>query len=639
CNNGSATAPVVYVGGYFLQVNSGTAADCIASWTPDLTTYPYTNGTWSTLGVTAMGNGNSVSNNNPHEVYAMAYYNGILYVGGNFSSITSGAGTITCNNLAKYNVSTNTWSAVGSGISNDGSRIGYADNYAADTYGGGYPVQALAVDGNGNLYIGGNFNTANGVSGYNNIAVYNISGNTWSKLGSGVSGSNANYNVSFNIPGICDFGNSGDDGGGYNSPSYLGPTSPTVYAIDVVDNTHVYVGGQFTSPGNNIAMWNGSNWTSSSVGSTGIPQCSYYNGACGGTFATPGTDGGFGWSLCPVVLSLANVGTSVYVGGVFENTATNTNIAVWNQGSSSWGTLTNGGVCGQTNQEAEVCALNANNGILYVGGDFESYGSGGNGYNIAAYDGWMDLPSSGGGFQGGLSNVLAITSISGVNGVGNFGILFAGGDFPASNPGTKMAQIGQYAGISAGPVSVLPIKLLSFDAIYNQSNGVVDLTWETATEVNNKEFTIEKSKDGIDWVYVTSQPGAGNSTTNRYYSAVDEQPYLGVSYYRLKQTDFDGHYTYSNIAPVSIDEILTRMLVIPNPANNSVAVSFNCNTPGTGEMNVYDCTGRMVYSKELTTLKGINSILFNVSEYSNGVYFITVNTAQNQYTAKLVVSH
>ncbi len=658
CTDGKNT---LYIGGFFntLHNASGVSATCIGSWTPN-STYPYTGGTWAALpnnnntiggAATAFGGGTAVTNNNTSEIYALVYSNGVLFAGGNFTTInglSTDDNSNSYNNLAQYNIATGKWTAVGpnngthNGGVTGGSMIGQADNYAANTYGGGYPVQALAVDASGYLYVGGNFTTVAGTGGYNNIARW--SGASWSTMSGGVTGSNANQNVSFNIPGICDFGNGSDNGGGYNAPSYLGPTSPTVYAIDVVDATHIYAGGQFTTAGggttaNNIAMWSGSNWSSSSVGSVGIPQCSYYNGACGGTFAHPGTDNGFGWSLCPVVLSIANNGTLVYVGGDFENTGTNTNIALWNQGTSTWSSLVNGGVCGQTNQEAEVTALYVTNGILYVGGDFQSYGSGGSGYNIAAYDGWMDLPATNGGFEGGSSNVLSITSLSSVNNVGGYGIIYAGGDFPATNAGTSVNNIAQYAGTSSGPfVTALPISLIDFNAQYNQSNGVVDLTWTTATEVNNKEFTIEKSIDGFTWDFVTSQPGAGNSTKVLNYAAVDEEPYSGTSYYRLKQTDYDGNYTYSELRPVTIEAELARMTVVPNPARNRATINFNSTVIGTAILNVYDCTGRLVFTKEVNTEKGINSPMLDVASYTAGVYIVAVETSLSHYTAKMVVS-
>lgn len=104
----------IFVGGYYTSINDlSIPASCIATWTPS-TTYPYTGGTWTSIGTIGGGLAVSSSGNpqNPHEVYALVYYGGIVYVGGNFTTIngstTDGSGN-TYNNLAQYNVSTGVW--------------------------------------------------------------------------------------------------------------------------------------------------------------------------------------------------------------------------------------------------------------------------------------------------------------------------------------------------------------------------------------------------------------------------------------------------------------------------------------------------------------------------------------------------
>jgi len=81
----------------------------------------------------------------------------------------------------------------------------------------------------------------------------------------------------------------------------------------------------------------------------------------------------------------------------------------------------------------------------------------------------------------------------------------------------------------------LPVELMSFDAAPDGEN--ILLTWETASEINNDYFTIERSEDAINFTELTRVDGAGNSNTNIHYHSTDFGPYLGVSYYRLKQTD------------------------------------------------------------------------------------------------------
>ena len=104
---------------------------------------------------------------------------------------------------------------------------------------------------------------------------------------------------------------------------------------------------------------------------------------------------------------------------------------------------------------------------------------------------------------------------------------------------------------SDGPGSnVLPITLLSFSA--EAREGSVLCNWVTAAEINNDYFTIERSKDGNYWEKVGTIYGAGDSHTELSYSFTDERPYLGISYYRLRQTDYNGTSTISEPLAVEI---------------------------------------------------------------------------------------
>lgn len=102
--------------------------------------------------------------------------------------------------------------------------------------------------------------------------------------------------------------------------------------------------------------------------------------------------------------------------------------------------------------------------------------------------------------------------------------------------------------------TTLPIELLYFRGSEHRFENVFD--WSTASEYNNERFTIEKSADGIDWVPVAIVPGAGNSSSQRFYRASDYRAEKAINYYRLKQTDYDGKFEYSDI--ISIDNRITE---------------------------------------------------------------------------------
>ncbi len=113
--------------------------------------------------------------------------------------------------------------------------------------------------------------------------------------------------------------------------------------------------------------------------------------------------------------------------------------------------------------------------------------------------------------------------------------------------------------------AVLPIVLLSFDGAIKE-NSVV-LNWATASEKNNKHFLIERSSNGEDWDLLKTVKGADNSASKISYSCVDPNPLYGVSYYRLKQVDFDGKSVVSQT--IVIDNKQTRSITpFPNPSNN-----------------------------------------------------------------------
>jgi hypothetical protein len=115
----------------------------------------------------------------------------------------------------------------------------------------------------------------------------------------------------------------------------------------------------------------------------------------------------------------------------------------------------------------------------------------------------------------------------------------------------------------------LPIELVSFTAKVNANNEVV-LNWITAIEINNDFFTIERSTDGVTFEEVSRVNGAGSTNVSHNYSTLDENPENDLSYYRLKQTDFDGAFEYSNIASVVVGgatQPTVQISVYPNPAN------------------------------------------------------------------------
>ncbi len=116
----------------------------------------------------------------------------------------------------------------------------------------------------------------------------------------------------------------------------------------------------------------------------------------------------------------------------------------------------------------------------------------------------------------------------------------------------------------------LPIQLISFEATAHQAE--VKLAWSTASELNNDFFTIQRSQEGEVWQDVVTVKGAGTRSFRTEYETSDGLPFNGVSYYRLKQTDFDKQYSYSQVRRVELNNEF-QLKVYPNPSNGTFTVS------------------------------------------------------------------
>jgi len=186
-----------------------------------------------------------------------------------------------------------------------------------------------------------------------------------------------------------------------------------------------------------------------------------------------------------------------------------------------------------------------------------------------------------------------------------------------------------------------PITLLNFDVKANGNQ--VNLDWRTASEINNDRFELQRSTDAKAWETFTTQKGAGNHNGILNYSAVDNQPYNGVSYYRLKQIDFDGKFDFSEIKSVSIDKAIDATITInmyPNPAtggNVNVTLS-NININSRIQIVVKDLLGKNL----ITVANDIAASTYfstsvNADNLSNGVYLIAITIDGVTTTKKLVV--
>ena len=178
---------------------------------------------------------------------------------------------------------------------------------------------------------------------------------------------------------------------------------------------------------------------------------------------------------------------------------------------------------------------------------------------------------------------------------------------------------GQSVGDSQS-AGALPIELLSFSLI-PKKEGYVIIRWETLTESNNDYFNIERSPNAKSWESIVKTPGAGNSTEIQSYKEVDEQPLTGNSYYRLKQTDFDGKFAYSQIIETHIkSSFISQTQVYPNPTKGLLTLE------GTPEELVdyrfYDLQGNDLNTLVRFVEKGNGYVQIDLSQFLTGVYIL-----------------
>jgi hypothetical protein len=175
-------------------------------------------------------------------------------------------------------------------------------------------------------------------------------------------------------------------------------------------------------------------------------------------------------------------------------------------------------------------------------------------------------------------------------------------------------------------VTSLPIELYSFDATLEEA--VVNLDWVTKSETNNDFFTIEKAGPDMIFTPLFTIDGAGNSYSTLLYHAEDDAPLKGVSYYRLKQTDFNGDYSYSDLRVVVNNEN-TPVMIYPNPVTSDLFIQIYNPEVETIYLSLIDEKGSVVYDNEYSFTKGNNQIHLNIQNLRKSPYILRIDTKDN----------
>jgi len=209
-----------------------------------------------------------------------------------------------------------------------------------------------------------------------------------------------------------------------------------------------------------------------------------------------------------------------------------------------------------------------------------------------------------------------------------------------ADPGSVTASgVSSFGSFTFGSLSAvgnpLPIELTRLKAYID--NNLVRLEWETASETNNDFFTVEKkSSEAINFEKLTIVQGAGNSTRPIKYSIIDDSPIKGISYYRLKQTDFDGSSEYSGVISVQYNPGEEVFNIYPNPINrgNSLNILINYQDMEEGTIDIYSILGELIFHNPFNQT---NNKFDLPTSLESGTYIIHISNPVRRLSKLLLV--
>ena len=183
----------------------------------------------------------------------------------------------------------------------------------------------------------------------------------------------------------------------------------------------------------------------------------------------------------------------------------------------------------------------------------------------------------------------------------------------------------------------LPVEMLSFKA-EKLGNENVLLSWETAMELNNDKFVIEKKKDQGEFEAIGEVKGVGTTDEIQHYTFVDRTGLGDLNYYRLKQLDIDGSVTYSDIIEIGFDAYSNeRFVVYPSPATDHTYLKAVSELEGDHLVSVLDLSGRELKSLVLSKNAPVSGMQIDLSDLSDGLYFVrTVSPLGKAYINRVV---
>jgi hypothetical protein len=163
------------------------------------------------------------------------------------------------------------------------------------------------------------------------------------------------------------------------------------------------------------------------------------------------------------------------------------------------------------------------------------------------------------------------------------------------------------------------------------------LKWGTAFEQNTDRYEIERSTDGNQFTKVIGNvKAAGNSNTTLNYDFTDASPENDINYYRIKQFDIDGQFSYTNVAKVNMKSSAIQLNIFPSPVSSQLTLEFYSGRNENVMVDIIDSKGSVVSRARMNMLSGANTKTINVNQLSSGVYMMKLATQNEVITRRFI---
>lgn len=233
--------------------------------------------------------------------------------------------------------------------------------------------------------------------------------------------------------------------------------------------------------------------------------------------------------------------------------------------------------------------------------------------------------------NGNTGSQLSFVYNDGVNGYGAAGVATINNinNYVVATTGINTITFTKITSVDNGVP--LPVHLLSFNVKAEGRKARLD--WVTANEFNCDRFEVERSGDGTQFSYLTTEAAKGSIAGEHDYQLYDETPLAGWNYYRLKQVDRDGKASYSSTESVFFGAG-TGVSVYPNPFTTKLRVTMNVLEEGKEKCSLLDVSGRVISMRELILKKGANTFELDFSAVANGTYWLKIGALFNTQVVK-----